>query len=507
MKEFFHMYPMAAWSLVSVMVAGLVIMMLWQQLKWWWLNTWYSFPVIGKISRLSRDINMEKNDSEWFKSERALCRDYKNFIRVRDRHEFDENINYLNKARDLGRKETPRWIWILTISTIFVEAMGFAYVLAGFTIPGASENMQQYGALGIAFLISIILVAFTHLSGHELFQSSQISNARREWTAANKYGNLDEPKVTLTASQNIDKDQPSYVQFSHRINGNVVPSYKITTVTIVFVLIVAIFSAYVRGTVLEQQLLMETTGKTAESSLALPAEQDGLNLSTTSDDSALPAADVAEQNKAVQKADAEGINNQRHGGWGTFVVLAFVFVFLQILGIIFGFRWGFAGIQSADAYRRNGGGRYASYSELLEHTQEIVDIAQAKLESLQQKLMDYNTKTGTSGIHTKKTFRDFLKEERNNTEQDRVEDRKKAAQRELESTPISFDQSLNIEGALTADEILAKIDVLPNADAKRDYMMKLPADLRNQAAAMIKHRKAEAAEKAKKDVELDGLFD
>lgn len=32
--------------------------------------------------------------------------------------------------------------WVLTIALVFVEAMGFSYVLAGHTLPGASENMQ-----------------------------------------------------------------------------------------------------------------------------------------------------------------------------------------------------------------------------------------------------------------------------------------------------------------------------------------------------------------------------
>ncbi|MBM5574165.1 hypothetical protein [Deefgea sp. CFH1-16] len=337
------LYPVAAWSLVSVLFAAVVMMLLWQKIKWWWHNTWYSMPLIGKIASLSKDVN-EANEPGWLKGERTLCRDFKKFIRIQDEYDFNEKITYLTKAGDLGRKKTPSWIWLLTIAMVFVEAMGFAYVLAGFTVPGASENTQQYGALGIAFLISVILVAFTHLSGHELFKSSQIANARREWVDHKKIHSLGTGAVALAKPQNIDDAQPAYSQLANRVGTH--PSYKITAATVIFVVIVAVFASYVRGTVLEQQLLLETTGKTNAPMLSISANGDGLDLSIKNDATTLPAADVAEQGKAEMKAEQEGANNQRHGGWGTFVVLAFVFIFLQILGVIFGFRWDFAGRES-----------------------------------------------------------------------------------------------------------------------------------------------------------------
>lgn len=530
MKEFFALYPIAAWSLVSVMIAGLLVMLMWERMKWWWHNTWYSFPLIGKISVLSKDVN-EANEPGWFKGERTLCRDYKKFIRIQDEYDFNEKITYLTKAGDLGRKETPSWIWLLTIAMVFVEAMGFAYVLAGFTVPGASENTQQYGALGIAFLISVILVAFTHLSGHELFKSSQIANARREWVDNKKAHPLGTGAVALAKAQSIDDAQPAYAHLANRVGTH--PSYKITTATIVFVAIVAVFATYVRGTVLEQQLLLEKTGKQAEATLSIKATADGLDLSLKNDANALPAADVAEQGKAEKKAEAEGTDNQRHGGWGTFVVLAFVFVFLQILGVIFGFRWGFAGRESSAAHRAIGHGRYSTYADVREHYQEIADTAQAKLESLQQKLMERNSGVGTSSLQCTKSFRDFMEEERANQTKERQNERQHVEQRvAAEATPLQqpavatpaaaavvvpvitpasiatvVTPAARVpEHALTLAEVIAQVDELVDSQAKRDYMSTLPADLRSQAAAAIKERKA-AAEKAKADAELDGLFD
>lgn len=250
MKEFFLASPAVAWSLVSVVLALLVISVMWTKVKWWWHNTWYSFPLVGKITSLSRDTNRDTTDSSWFKAEKTLCRDYKKFIRIQDEHDFNEKVTYLTKAGDNGRDGTPGLIWVLTVALVFVEAMGFSYVLAGFTLPGASENLQQTGALGIAFLLSVILVAFTHFSGHELYKSGKIKSARQEWIEAGRKGKIATGTVPLARQQSIDDAQPGYVQLMNRVDTQ--PSYLLSILTAVVVVVVAIGATYVRGQVLEK---------------------------------------------------------------------------------------------------------------------------------------------------------------------------------------------------------------------------------------------------------------
>lgn len=143
MKEFFATYPLAAWSTVSVLLAVVVIVSLWEKVRWWWFNTWVNFPLIGRIATLSGDHNEDTAYPGWFSGERTLCQEYKNFVHIQDEHDFNEKITYLTKAGDNGRKDTPKWIWLLTVSMVFVEAMGFAYVLAGYTLPGAVKTYNK----------------------------------------------------------------------------------------------------------------------------------------------------------------------------------------------------------------------------------------------------------------------------------------------------------------------------------------------------------------------------
>lgn len=523
MKEFFTASPALAWSIVSVMLALVVISLMWTQVKWWWHNTWYSFPLIGKITGLSRDTNRDSADPSWFKAEKTLCRDYKKFIRIQDEHDFNEKVTYLTKAGDNGSKDTPSLIWVLTVALVFVEAMGFSYVLAGYTLPGASENMQQMGAYGIAFLISVILVAFTHFAGHELCKSGKIKHARQEWVETDRKGKITTGTVPLARQQSIDDDQPGYVQLMNRVGTQ--PTYYASIGTAIFVLIVAIGATYVRGQVLEKQLHQQVVGQTsggAELSVKLSKDSLDMSVKDSSQGIKLPAEDAAENRRADEKAVADDVNIDRHGGWGTFIVLAFIFIFLQILGVFFGFRWGFVGKDSPAAFRAIGAGRYSSYADVREHYKDIADTAQSKLEHLQQKLMNRNSESGTDGLHTTKAFYDFMDAERVRETADRAKELHHAAQRgameKAQSAPAapSIVPAARVE--VTAPVASAPVETLDAAmkklqtmgddkEAKRTYIQSLPEALNGQIKQTLKTQKEAAARRiSERDAELDDLL-
>lgn len=495
------------------MIAMIVMVTLWDKLKWWWLNTWVSFPLIGRIATMSKDFNRDTKDNAWFVAEKELCGHYKKFIRIQDEHDFNEKIDYLTKSGDNGRKPTPNWIWLLTVAMVFVEAMGFSYVLAGYTLPGASENMQQTGAYGIAFLISIILVAMTHFAGHELHQSTKIKHARREWAEDGRKNKFTTGTLPLAKPQSTDDGQPAYTQLANRVGTH--ESYKIAGLTVVFVVIVAVFATYVRGQVLEKTLHEEVVGKNAQMGIAITANSDGLDMAVkTTGNFALPDADVAQNQAAKDKAVMDEVNIDRHGGWGTFIVLAFVFVFLQILGVIFGYRWGFAGQNSAAAYRAIGGGRYTTYADVREHFKEIANTAQAKLESLQQKLMDRNAQMGTDGMHTSKTFYDFMELSRQWESRDRANERQHTAQNAAlrQATAVPLAQATEVHALavpLTVDEAVRQLELLRDKDSKKDYIHSLPQPLQGNVLKAIKAvKEAEKANTARTqlDAELDDLL-
>lgn len=404
MKEILSTYPVAVWSIVSVLLAAIVISALWDKVKWWWMNTWYSFPLIGHVARLSKDVSID-HETGAFQGDLKLCRDYKKFIQLRNEHDFDEKISYLTKAGDLGRSGTPIFIWLLTTLLVFVEAMGFSYVLAGYTIPGASENTQQMGALGIAFLISVLLVALTHFSGHELYRSGKIKQARRSWLDAGRKHDLFTREVALATPQSVDDQSPIYTQLVNRVGAH--PQYAITIATVIFVAVVAVGATFVRGKVLEKMLTQEVAGLSL--SQAGGAGSGELKLDTL----VLPAHDQAQVQDSKDKVLHDTQDLDRSGGWGTFIVLAVIFVFLQFLGVLFGYKWGFAGKQSAAAFRAIGKGRFTSYEDVRSHYRNVADAAQAQLSSLDQRRQESGSNGTSSAAQARKmSFKDFMDRER-----------------------------------------------------------------------------------------------
>jgi RNA polymerase subunit RPABC4/transcription elongation factor Spt4 len=134
----------------------------------------------------------------------------------------------------------------------------------------------------------------------------------------------------------------------------------------------------------------------------------------------LPTSLVQTQESADTKAFDEAQDSDRKGGWATFIVLAVLFVFIQLLGILFGFKWGFVGKESQIAFEDSSDFRtkqdFINYFK--REKDNIVKIAEQKLKLLQQKMYQKGTMISTSAkememLKTKdyRTFKEYVKNE------------------------------------------------------------------------------------------------
>ncbi|RLA67977.1 MAG: hypothetical protein DRQ78_02025 [Epsilonproteobacteria bacterium] len=395
----------------------------WQEVKFWFLNLTYNLPFVGKLSRLAQDIEGFDENHKWFYSEERLCRDYYNFyVKVdKDSESYDEAKSYLHAVGELGRKPTPTFVWVMIFLLVVVEAFGFAYVLAGFTIPGASEATQQKGAVGVAIMLSILLVWLTHLTGEELHKNTLIKKIRR-WYKNDNAGGTNwrdlKPDEILISIDNTDDDakSPNYIRLLNRIdvNDKVKATYARTLLTFFFILVVAFGATYIRNQVLAQEI-----ASTHESAMNIFNDNASPFSTTDSDDtdmgslfgenagddteddlSALFGTETENNAKnAKPKASDESIEDEtnRKGGMATFGILGLMFVFIQILGIFFGIQWGFAGRESKDAYDCLKG--FSTKKAFLGYYDRakthIARIAQKQLQSLQHKMNIINDNSGT----------------------------------------------------------------------------------------------------------------
>ncbi len=415
----------------------------WREVKFWWLNFIYNFPIIGKISRLAKDIEGFDENHKWFYSEERLCRDYYNFYEKVDVDDesYDEAKDYLHAAGELGRKPTPTFIWIMIFVLVIVEAFGFAYVLAGFTIPGASEATQQKGAIGVAAMLAILLVWLTHLTGQELHKNTLIKKIRRWYKNDNAGGHNwrdlkpDEKLITIDNTFD-DKDSPNYIRMLNRldVNDRVQATYTKTILTLAFIIAIAVGATYIRHQVLVQEIAsshesaMNIFNDDASPFANADAGRDedvgalfgDSSADDAKDDLSALFGDTAKEDAAPAKKQTSGSiedeTNQK-GGDATFMILGLLFVFIQILGIFFGMHYDFAGRESKEAYEllRGFSTKKAFLSYYERAKTHVARIAQQQLQKLQHKMNIINDNMGTDAETTQllrnnkdRTFNKYL---------------------------------------------------------------------------------------------------
>lgn len=388
-------YRIVLGAIVLTVVAGLLIRKFWHELSFFALRVKMNVPLFGKISRLAKQPG--RDESGWFHAEKDLCGEFRPyFVDVDKSPKFYDNCkSYLRKVGELGRKKLGFFGWTAICIMVFIEAMGFSYVLAGFTIPGASEALQQQGAVGIALLISGLLVALTHKTGHELHHNSLVSKARTWWSQSDT-SNAMHPNTKVSLEHDtVDDDDPAWRSILSRIDANaaVKPSYKITVGTAIFVLCVAVGATFVRGQVLQaEQMEIHRVG-----SYNSGISESAPYADPYAADVAIPAELVASQEETDKAVGDQIMDANLKGGWATFIVLAVIFVFLQILGVLIGFKTGFGGKESETAYefshRFKNRDEFEAYHERKRNL--VSQIAQRNLTKLQAKMADTLSKTAT----------------------------------------------------------------------------------------------------------------
>ncbi len=414
----------------------------WREVKFWFLNFTYNFPVFGKMSSLAKDIEGFDENHKWFYSEERLSRDYYNFYEKvdKDSESFDEAKAYLHSVGELGRKPTPTFVWIMIFLLVVVEAFGFAYVLAGFTIPGASEATQQKGAVGVAVMLSILLVWLTHMTGEELHKNTLIKKIRR-WYKNDNAGGSNwrdlKPDEQLISIDNTfdDEKSPNYIRMLNRldVNDKVKTTYTKTILTLLFIGIVAFGATYIRGQVLNQEIAsthevaMDIFGDDASPFGGSDSSDDDMGAlfgDSAGDDAqddlgALFGNDEKSTTNKSSNTSGESIEDEtnRKGGWATFIILGLMFVFIQILGIFFGIHWGFGGRESKEAHECLKG--FSTKKAFLAYYERaktnIARVAQQQLQKLQHKMNIINDNSGTDAETTAilrnnkdRTFKQYL---------------------------------------------------------------------------------------------------
>lgn len=403
------------------------------------IDMWISLPWIGTIARIAKDVKNGNNG--WKRSEESICLIYNNRIEaLLNKNDFDDHIMYLSKATDNGRTPTPILVWLLLVILVIAEGLGFSYLLGSWMARDGSANTHTLLMLAIVLVICVIMVALTHAAGHQYHRTSLLRACfKRYQDTGDEYA---KEAVELNKDQSIDDKGPDYKQILNRVadHSGDVGSYGWVVTAIITIAFIAILSTEMRYQNFQVELTRDTTTQSASSS--------GNPFET------LPDEVTAPQQAADKKAVDDVKNSTEIEGLSAFMMLGFIFVITQIVGMGAGYRFGFVGNNSKQAYKMTGGCK--NYQEYWAKFEPIINNGNSKLKDLQQQMEEKSHQK----LALTKTFSNYLEEKNAATRQH---------QDKINENNIRPTEKVNSTGAVLSSVEEAKITptIDPVEDAKK----------------------------------------
>lgn len=426
-KLFMMMYWQAISLALSFMCFAIALKLWWKEVRYFFMRISWGFPIIGRIAQAGR-ARQKLGADGWYPVESQLCGDFhRRFTDFEKSPDYFEKCeDYLNKSEELGRSEKGFFLWALIIGLILLEAVGFAYVLAPFMSKNASSNEQTMLAWFVAFLLSIAAVLLTELTGKEWHKNGLI-NKIREWSNNERQ----EDRRNLQPEKNIsidkthgDNDSPKYLQLLNRIpaNATVTTSYKMSIITVIYIIFLAIGAYLVRSYTLEAdttesvnqgEIFNAKQGSDNDPFAAM--EQAATTAKKSADSIELPAEMATVNEEADKQAQKEVTFARTAASKVTFIILSIIYVMIQVVGIYFGYAFSLVGKESKKAHHYTKD--FNSASELnswLKLKKELVaSEAENYLQRLQEKLShravtSVEEQNALKGGMTQRTFYSYL---------------------------------------------------------------------------------------------------
>lgn len=376
-------------ALFVVPLIGWLIWRVYQEtLSFLWTDLCYRFPLIGKIDQLAQSPTPAAEEG-WLTGERRLCADYYKHVQAVDRWTFENYLLYLKKALDTGRHPMSIGMWIFLAVMTVAEGFGFAYLLGAQVAADGSQNIRVLLMVAVVVLISGIFMGLTHFAGHQLYRTRLMRNCFKRFRARGIAGYLSTDTVSLRDDQRIDDDKLAESQCMARIAGPLGDrgSYKLVIFTVLLIAAVTVGSTVMRLRHFEYLRGQSTADAAADL------------FGSANTKSSLPDAVAAPQAAADEKAKSEIDSAEEGEAVTAFILLGLMFAATQLMGIAASFKWCFGGLESPAAFGATHG--HPTYASYFAPFQRRVDIAQARLQELQQKF-------DASGDHNNRRTKKFL---------------------------------------------------------------------------------------------------
>lgn len=378
---------------------------------------WVRIPVIGKMATWRRMIDgTGKNwpTGKLLPPEKALYKYYEHGVPPISRGEFEKYKEYLKLAHQSGRKPLPGWMLLILVLLTVAEAYGTGALIAPLIASDITPDGALYIGAGIALVLAVVTLFFTHAAGQDLFQNRLIATVRNSYRHATGFLVVDNGRqntcndlklIDPRDDQNKDAAYPPTTRLAARIGVTTKDKTKPHMMNIILatLLIVAAF-------------VLTTWYRHYELVLVLDCQSSGYNnmaqggglqhfqnmLGNLGNGIHLPYGVTRPARRSQQHARNFICGDQRDAINVGVILLGVIYLFTQLLGVVTGYKYGFANDEARQAYHETS--RYISYESFLNH---VVSPVAQRADMRMAQLRTFLVKSNPDYIHRHKEF-DFL---------------------------------------------------------------------------------------------------
>lgn len=415
MSELMNMILEHTWTTVVSIIALLgVIFLTWSKYTRSLLGKdfWVVMPFVGKMATWK---NMTEGTGDYavdvahdagyvartltVPAEVELFNYYEDGLEKTGREAFLNAREYLKISGQNGRKPMSSALWaILGVLTV-AEAIGTGLLLAPLLSKDITPAYAMAAGSAIAFVIAIVAVRFTHAAGEDMFANTLLSKVRNSFKQnkgfrrgdGTKYGDFVK-SVGPEDDQGADVDLEPAARLGARIGATSMSSMQPRRMNII--LAVAFIVLFAVGTTAYRHYMFNHEQDLAAS--APVAAADGAstnfqNMFAQGGNTAQPLPDdVADAASKSRQHAQEAVNQDSSmANDAGIMILALIYVFTQLLGLLTGYKYSFFNEDGEKAYRKTLG--QLGYDDFLRvAVRPVAQRAQMRLGQLRAKLSSAN---------------------------------------------------------------------------------------------------------------------
>ncbi|MDA8093315.1 MAG: hypothetical protein M0T84_05270 [Betaproteobacteria bacterium] len=375
---------------------------------------WVALPVVGRMSEWKKmnqgtglaTVSVSPNAGYVERTlvvpaERALYDYYDESVAKTSSRGFFNSREYLKITGQNGRKPMSSVVWVILALLTVAEALGTGLLVAPLLSNELTPSLAMIAGSIIAMVIASVAVIITHGAGEDLYANTLLAKVRGSYRQhggfrmadGSMYNNFGK-HIGPEDDQEQDETLEASGRLARRINAMTAESMQSRKGRIIaavaFIVLFAIGTTVYRHYVFNKQQDQSAMAPAASPDAGSANFSNMFSQSSaTAGNMPLPTAVAQAAQQSEHRAKQAVANDSSDANNAGILVLALIYVFTQLLGLLTGYKYSFYDEDGRKAYEKTLG--QIGYEDFLRvAVQPVAQRAQMRLGQLRSKLSNGN---------------------------------------------------------------------------------------------------------------------